>query len=442
MISRIDPAAMTPPPGRRSRCPARAPPVAPRSTPTTTCRCPTPASAPTRSNRARRLGPGHDAQKAGESPLSSSATAARTTSWAPPSTAAAAVLVNTRSTPATAAQPVARRWARTARSPPVDPNDNYALARGSAWARRPTSTPICRARSWPSPRRRPAATARISSPSAAARRRGRRSRGPTRCPRRRRCSCSTARRASVQHPDRAVDTGASEPPVAGSRCPSCCRRARTRRTSRCSSSFDGEHLQQADGRRRHGELHLPLLVRHKAHIAAVFGTGALLACSHGTPAHPVDTAPVTPPHRETCEVEIGGHARAPKDHPAPTTPLTFVAIGDRLAPDAHMVGTGGTTDGRYFIEVFVPWGSDLTICAAKRARAGQAVDAVRQVEDGDARREVRRGHVRRRRDRVRAGPAARLSPPQARPVIRPRRSCPTFFSTIGRDASLTCRPRL
>jgi hypothetical protein len=71
-----------------------------------------------------------------------------------------------------------------------------------------------------------------------------------------------------------------------------------------------------------------------------------------------------------CEVEISGQVRlSPKDKDAPD-PLVFVALGDCLDPASRIVGFGGTAKGRFFVEVFVPWGSDLTVCAASESSPG------------------------------------------------------------------------
>jgi len=104
-------------------------------------------------------------------------------------------------------------------------------------------------------------------------------------------------------------------------------------------------------------------------------TFLLCACSRATPPAPsvlpsYDGAWVVYPHPAKCEVEIGGRVTLPKDSHA-NPPMTFVAIGDCLAEHPQMIGFGGTTNNGYFIEVFAPWGSDLTICAASEPSPGQ-----------------------------------------------------------------------
>ena len=74
-----------------------------------------------------------------------------------------------------------------------------------------------------------------------------------------------------------------------------------------------------------------------------------------------------PPSSGVIPQLIPRHWRTP---PGTPNAETFVAIGDCLG-GGKMVGHGGTTDGRFFVEVFVPWGSDLTLCAASRPGPGQ-----------------------------------------------------------------------
>lgn len=81
-------------------------------------------------------------------------------------------------------------------------------------------------------------------------------------------------------------------------------------------------------------------------------------------------ADAAPSHPRVCEVEITGHVRMPKGQEKAPPPLTFVAVGDCLAPSAKVLGFGGTTSGAFFVEVFAPWGSDLTLCAASEASPG------------------------------------------------------------------------
>ena len=69
-------------------------------------------------------------------------------------------------------------------------------------------------------------------------------------------------------------------------------------------------------------------------------------------------------------MEIGGTVKAPRKLDGAAAPQTFVAVGDCLG-DGKVVGNGGTTNGRFFIEVFVPWGSDLTLCAASVPAPGK-----------------------------------------------------------------------
>jgi hypothetical protein len=70
-------------------------------------------------------------------------------------------------------------------------------------------------------------------------------------------------------------------------------------------------------------------------------------------------------------VEITGTIKVPAKFAKAPSPMTFVALGDCLAPSPHIVGYGGSTNGRFFVEVFVPWSSDLTLCAASEPAPGK-----------------------------------------------------------------------
>jgi hypothetical protein len=85
-------------------------------------------------------------------------------------------------------------------------------------------------------------------------------------------------------------------------------------------------------------------------------------------APPVEAA--QPAQQRMCEVEVSGKVKLPKEFAKAPAPLTFIAIGDCLAPSPRTVGFVGTTDGRFFLEVFVPWGADLTLCAASEPTDG------------------------------------------------------------------------
>ncbi len=103
---------------------------------------------------------------------------------------------------------------------------------------------------------------------------------------------------------------------------------------------------------------------------------AALSCKREAPPAPAPTsvlpsydgAVVVMPHAAKCEVEISGRVIAPAGAPAP---MTFVAVGDCLAEKPEILGFGGTTNGGFFIEVFAPWGADLTLCAASAPAPGR-----------------------------------------------------------------------
>lgn len=97
------------------------------------------------------------------------------------------------------------------------------------------------------------------------------------------------------------------------------------------------------------------------------GPGDASAASVDRPA----PGPARPPPVALCEAELSGHLRLPPQSRAPA-PMVFVAIGDCLADPPRIVGHGGTTAGRFFVEVFVPCGVELTLCAASEPTPGAA----------------------------------------------------------------------
>lgn len=117
------------------------------------------------------------------------------------------------------------------------------------------------------------------------------------------------------------------------------------------------------------------------HMGMALMVGTMLAagagCSSPAPAAPLPrtgaAAPVAPAAAAEptplCEVEIAGNLTAPPDVPAP---MVFVALGDCLAEKPRVIGYGGSHKGRFFVEVFAPWGSDLTLCAASEPTPGAA----------------------------------------------------------------------
>ncbi len=77
-------------------------------------------------------------------------------------------------------------------------------------------------------------------------------------------------------------------------------------------------------------------------------------------------APASPAAAEPtlCEVELSGSVTAAVG--ASEAPFAFVAIGDCLDPAAKVLGRDfvNKQDGKWFIEVFPPCGTDLTVCAS------------------------------------------------------------------------------
>lgn len=94
------------------------------------------------------------------------------------------------------------------------------------------------------------------------------------------------------------------------------------------------------------------------------------AASHVAPV--VSHVAPTPPaqaHPESCEVEFFGQVQ-PVDGKLPP-PVVFASYTDCLAPTAVNIGqTSAQADGKFFLEVFVKWGSDLTLCAFQPQAGG------------------------------------------------------------------------
>lgn len=68
-----------------------------------------------------------------------------------------------------------------------------------------------------------------------------------------------------------------------------------------------------------------------------------------------------------CEVELSGQLTATA--PAGQVLAVYVARGDCLAADAHTLARiVASEDGKFFTEVFVPCGWQLSLCAAREAR--------------------------------------------------------------------------
>lgn len=88
------------------------------------------------------------------------------------------------------------------------------------------------------------------------------------------------------------------------------------------------------------------------------------ATAQGVAAIPSGNSP-----NEQCEVEIGGQfegVTAPKGHDY----IAYVAIGDCLDAHAHILQRAiATPEGGFFAEVFVPCGTDLTVCGSIEAQA-------------------------------------------------------------------------
>ena len=89
------------------------------------------------------------------------------------------------------------------------------------------------------------------------------------------------------------------------------------------------------------------------------------------PAAPAPAA--APAHPETCEVEVSGLIKNPPKLPAEHYYQVYMAYGDCLAKDAHILGRTSVVNSlpKFATEVFARWGSDLTLCIAAEAGPGK-----------------------------------------------------------------------
>ena len=90
---------------------------------------------------------------------------------------------------------------------------------------------------------------------------------------------------------------------------------------------------------------------------------------------PAAPAPVAAPaHPETCEVEVSGLLKNPPKLPAEHYYQVYLAYGDCLAKDAHILGRTSIVNSlpKFATEVFARWGSDLTLCIAAEAGPGKS----------------------------------------------------------------------
>lgn len=83
----------------------------------------------------------------------------------------------------------------------------------------------------------------------------------------------------------------------------------------------------------------------------------------------VPPSPSAQTHPENCEVEFFGQV-SPVDAKLPL-PIVFASTEDCIAPTGKNIGQTQTQpDGKFFLEVFVKWGSDLTLCAFQPQAGG------------------------------------------------------------------------
>lgn len=110
---------------------------------------------------------------------------------------------------------------------------------------------------------------------------------------------------------------------------------------------------------------------------AVAATGVPVAATAAPLAAPAAVAPpataAAPAHPETCEVEVSGLLKNPPKLPAEHFYQVYMAYGDCLAKDAHILGRTSVVNSlpKFATEVFARWGSDLTLCIAAEAGPGK-----------------------------------------------------------------------
>jgi hypothetical protein len=80
-------------------------------------------------------------------------------------------------------------------------------------------------------------------------------------------------------------------------------------------------------------------------------------------------APAPPPIPANAEVELSGKIVVPKE--ARGTPKIFVADGECWKPTTRAFGSATPQMGTWFVEVFVPQGTKLWVCAAVEPPAGK-----------------------------------------------------------------------
>lgn len=110
---------------------------------------------------------------------------------------------------------------------------------------------------------------------------------------------------------------------------------------------------------------------------AVAATGVPVAATAAPLAAPAAVTPpataAAPAHPETCEVEVSGLLKNPPKLPAEHFYQVYMAYGDCLAKDAHILGRTSVVNSlpKFATEVFARWGSDLTLCIAAEAGPGK-----------------------------------------------------------------------
>ena len=106
------------------------------------------------------------------------------------------------------------------------------------------------------------------------------------------------------------------------------------------------------------------------------------ASPRAIPSAPPLATPPPAAAQQGVEVEIFGTVTIPAGHEIVGNLQVFVSAKDCADPDAKVLGQVQLSmDKRFFIEVFAPWGTDLTVCASgETRRAGKVAQVLGKAD--------------------------------------------------------------
>jgi hypothetical protein len=103
--------------------------------------------------------------------------------------------------------------------------------------------------------------------------------------------------------------------------------------------------------------------------APVRAAASVVAPASAVPAVPAAASSAPAAHPPVCEVEMSGLV---KEIPKGKFANLIISDEDCLSPTARIVGRSGVSvEGKFFYEVYVKWGTDLTICSAVEPGVGK-----------------------------------------------------------------------